>query len=67
VTTSAGYGQPSPEELVAIMAAVELAWPRPAPPPPDEEEVANGWRFSGRWWSRPITARRARPWVDRGF
>ncbi len=20
------------------------------------------WRFSGRWWSAPVVARRARPW-----
>jgi hypothetical protein len=53
---------PSPEELAAIMAAVEIAWPKPvviAPaagadgPPP--------WRFSGRWWNRPIPSRRERP------
>ena len=54
---------PSPEELAAIVAAVELAWPRPvivapaAPPGPDP------WRFSGRWWARPETARRQRPWL----
>jgi hypothetical protein len=53
---------PTPEELAAIVAAVEVAWPRPqvieerAPRP-------NPWRFSGRWWARPQTARRERPWL----
>jgi hypothetical protein len=53
---------PTPEELAAIVAAVEVAWPRPviaaapnAGPSP--------WRFSGRWWSRPHLARRERPWL----
>jgi len=51
---------PSPEELVAIVAAVEVAWPRAVvaeavEPPPR-------WRFSGRWWSKPVPARRERPW-----
>jgi len=54
---------PSPEELAAIVAAVEVAWPRPtvveaAAPAP------NPWRFSGRWWTRPQTARRERPWLS---
>lgn len=51
---------PSDEEAAAIVAAVEAAWPRPvvvaqeAPEPPR-------WRFSGRWWSKPIPSRRDRP------
>jgi hypothetical protein len=59
--------QPSDEELVAILAALQLAWPEPVPAPAEDEEPANPWRFSGRWWARPVTARRARPWVERGF
>jgi hypothetical protein len=55
---------PSPEELAAIVAAVEVAWPRPVlvleEPPPRP----NPWRFSGRWWSRPQTVRRERPWLS---
>jgi hypothetical protein len=52
---------PTAEELAAIVAAVEVAWPRPV-----ITETAPGpspWRFSGRWWSRPQTARRDRPWL----
>lgn len=50
-----------PEVLAAIKAAVELAWlPRREPdcslPMPPAE-----WRFSGRWWQLPVTARRGRP------
>jgi hypothetical protein len=51
---------PTDEELAAIMAAIEATRPvvvladgAPAGPPP--------WRFSGRWWRRPIAARRDRP------
>lgn len=52
---------PSPEQLAAIVAAVELAWPRPvlvaeAPAAPPR------WRFSGRWWVKPVPSRRDRPW-----
>jgi hypothetical protein len=39
----------TPEQVAAIVAAVELAWPRAvaAPPPPSAPPA---WRFSGRWW-----------------
>lgn len=51
---------PTDEELAAIVAAVEMSWPRPVvlsttpkgPPP---------WRFSGRWWRLPVALRRERP------
>jgi hypothetical protein len=66
VSPAAGSGAPSEEEVVAIMAAVELLWPRPVIEA-DGDQSANAWRFSGRWWARPVTARRARPWVDQGF
>jgi hypothetical protein len=51
---------PSDEEMAAIAAAIEVSWPRavaagaPTPTP--------RWRFAGRWWSKPIAARRDRPW-----
>jgi hypothetical protein len=54
-------GSPTDEEVAAIVAAIELTWPRavlapaaPQGPPP--------WRFSTRWWRKPIAARRERPW-----
>jgi hypothetical protein len=52
---------PTDEELAAIVAAVEVLWPRPvvaAVPAP----APSRWRFAGRWWSKPIPARRDRPW-----
>jgi hypothetical protein len=51
---------PTDEEAAAIMAALEGAWPRAvvasAPPAPER------WRWSGRWWSKPVPLRRRRPW-----
>ncbi|HEX3424950.1 MAG TPA: hypothetical protein VHT30_02395 [Acidimicrobiales bacterium] len=54
---------PSEEEMAAIVAAVELCWPRPQPPATPVSEAPNRWRFSGRWWARPAPARRERPWL----
>lgn len=52
---------PTDEELAAIMAAIQVTTARavviegaPSGAPP--------WRFSGRWWRRPVAARRERPW-----
>ena len=54
---------PTDEEAAAIVAAMELLWPRtvvvavgPAQRP------TNAWRFSGRWWTgRDPAASRRRP------
>lgn len=53
-------GDPTDEEVAAIVAAVEAATPRAGAPAPTIEVPR--WRWSGRWWSRPIPQRRARPW-----
>lgn len=53
-------GDPSPEEVAAIVAAVEATWPRAVVQAPVQEPPR--WRFAGRWWSRPIPTRRERPW-----
>ena len=45
--------------LAAITAAVQLAWPRPAPAD-EHDPVHEPWRFSGRWWHKPVPLR-ARP------
>jgi hypothetical protein len=55
---------PTPEELAAIVAAVEVAWPRPLVAQDERAPRPNPWRFSGRWWARPQTARRERPWLS---
>jgi hypothetical protein len=41
---------PTPEEVAAIVAAIELAWPRPVEPAVSPAE--SRWRFSGRPWRR---------------
>jgi hypothetical protein len=52
---------PTDDEVVAIMAGVEALWPKPVVVAVAEPEYNNVWRFSGRWWSRPVAARRDRP------
>lgn len=54
--------KPSDEEAAAIAAAVEVLWPKPVV----LEELQNPlraptWRFSARWWARPLPSRRDRP------
>jgi len=53
---------PSDDEIVAIMAATEALWPRPVADGGNEAVRSTTWRFSGRWWSRPVPARRDRPY-----
>ena len=54
---------PTEEEMAAIVAAIEMTWPRPAAPTSAVvDEPTPAWRFSGRWWARPVAARRDRPW-----
>ena len=50
------------EETAAIVAAIEAVWPRPVAVVPEATRRTSAWRFSGRWWSRPVPARRDRPW-----
>ena len=62
VVPGAGGITPTPtdEEAVAIAVAIEAAWPRAG-----VAEVASEperWRWSGRWWAKPHTLRRDRPW-----
>ena len=51
--------EPTAEEAAAIAAAIEVT--RPVVVVADPEAPESRWRFSGRWWSRPVAARRARP------
>lgn len=53
---------PTDDEVVAIMAATEALWPRPMIAAEPEPARSTSWRFSGRWWARPVTARRDRPY-----
>jgi hypothetical protein len=50
---------PSDEEVAAIVAAIEVGIPRGRAASP--VEATPRWRWSGRWWSKPIPQRRARP------
>ncbi len=52
-----------PEVLAVLAAAVDQAWPRPVVALPGPTDRPSPWRFSGRWWSRPATTRRDRPWA----
>ena len=53
---------PSEEEVAAIVAAVQATWPgAEATPEPPPSPTTPSWRFSGRWWRKPIAARRDRP------
>jgi hypothetical protein len=68
---AAGALTAPPEVVAAIAAAVEICWPKPSPPasaPGTRERGAPEyvWRFSGRWWSKPVPLRRDRPWTDHG-
>ena len=53
---------PTEEEAAAIVAAVEALWPRPTIVIAEPAKRPSPWRFSGRWWSRPVPARRDRPY-----
>ena len=52
-----------PAVLAVLAAAVDRAWPRPVVVVAEEPAGPPAWRFSGRWWSRPATSRRDRPWT----
>jgi hypothetical protein len=52
--------EPTDEEAAAIVAAVHALTSGGGDGGPGREPVSR-WRFSGRWWSRPLPARRIRP------
>ena len=52
-----------PVVVAVLSAAVDQAWPRPAVVTVGERSGPPAWRFSGRWWTRPATTRRDRPWT----
>jgi hypothetical protein len=58
---TAKLAQPSDDELAAIVAAIELTWPQPHHAAPIASTPMR-WRFAGRWWTKPVPARRDRPW-----
>jgi hypothetical protein len=54
---------PTDEEAAAIVAAVQAMWPRPVIAVEETKRRETAWRFSGRWWAKPLPARRDRPFV----
>jgi hypothetical protein len=53
---------PSEEEAAAIVAALSAAMPTGGMIASPLRDRRSAWKFSGRWWARPSTARRDRPW-----
>jgi len=53
---------PCTAEVAAIVAAYEVLWPGPVVATADQVAASPVWRFSGRWWRKPVAARRDRPW-----
>ncbi len=62
VSVSSVTPPPTDDEVVAIVAGVEALWPKPAVVIDATPPRSTAWRFSGRWWSRPVPARRDRPY-----
>lgn len=52
--------EPTEEEVAAIVASIETVTGQ-VRAGTGEADVGR-WRWSGRWWSKPIPARRIRPW-----
>ena len=48
------------EEVAAIVSAIELSWPEAVADDRHDDEPTR-WRFSGRWWTKPVALRRDRP------
>ena len=61
VSVTAVSPAPTDDEVVAIMAGVEALWPTPMIVDDAAPERSTAWRFSGRWWAKPVSARRDRP------
>jgi hypothetical protein len=59
VNTEVVRPEPTEEEAVAIAAALQVVLAPASAPGVRAEE--SRWRWSGRWWSRPVPARRDRP------
>jgi hypothetical protein len=61
VAVAEGDPAPTDEELAAIVAAIDVTWHRPVAVTSAE---LPRWRFSGRWWTKPVPLRRVRPWTS---
>lgn len=61
-STASMHPTPTDEEAVAIVAAMEALWPKPVVEVAAPTSRDRSWKFSGRWWARPVAVRRDRPW-----
>jgi hypothetical protein len=52
---------PTDDEVAAIVAAVEALWPKPVFIESSPVLRVPTWRFSNRWWTKPLALRRERP------
>lgn len=60
VVPASASPEPTEEEVAAIVAGVETVLARGAAVPAPARPVSR-WRWSGRWWSKPVPVRRDRP------
>jgi len=58
--TVTGGGDPTEPEMAAILAAASALLLEPQPVATRPAPVSR-WRFSGRWWAKPVPLRRVRP------
>ncbi len=55
--------EPTEDEAAAIAAALHTVLAASGAPAGDDAPAADPvWRFSGRWWNRPVAQARLRPW-----
>ncbi len=59
-TVSSIAPEPTPEEAAAIVAAIQAGLATGGVGDPTTAEMPR-WRFSGRWWTKPVPQRRDRP------
>lgn len=55
VETSVGHvqidGTPSDDEIAAIVAAIEMSWPKPIAASATRPMPSTRWRHADRWWA----------------
>ena len=57
---------PAPDPAVLAEKSAEKPIEKPNGEAADEyDPVHEPWRFSGRWWNKPVPLRRDRPWARR--
>ncbi|GIU84483.1 MAG: hypothetical protein KatS3mg008_1258 [Acidimicrobiales bacterium] len=59
VELSPSSGEASDEEVAAVVAALSVLRAKRIEGRPTRSSTR--WRFSGRWWSKPVPLRRDRP------